>query len=246
MSIIGGRVHSLEEIHAVGKLGYPYAEISLYVPAQIEADLDHLLRLKKEYSLTYLAHFPNEGNPVDLQNLRESFVPRMRRLLELSAELGITKGTFHFWIDGRRIAPDVSDRKIELMLEMVAAAKHLGIILCLENLSETYRDFMPAFLRVPDLMMTLDIGHAQLLTPENTSFGFIDHYFNRIAHLHVHDNRGGMSVKDDLHLPLGEGIVDYPGIFTLLKEKAYTSTITMEVKPQAMIRTKDEILKYMD
>jgi sugar phosphate isomerase/epimerase len=55
-----------------------------------------------------------------------------------------------------------------------------------------------------------------------------------------------MSVKDDLHLPLGEGIVDYPGIFTLLKRKAYTSTITMEVKPPAMIKTRDEIMKYMD
>jgi sugar phosphate isomerase/epimerase len=246
VSIIGGRVHSLEEIHAVGKLGYPYAEISLYVPEQIEADLDQLLQLKKEYNITYLAHFPNEGNPVDLENLQESFVPRMRRLFELSAELEITKGTFHFWIDGRRIAPDVADKKIDLILDMVAAAKPLGIVLCLENLSETYKDFMPAFQRVPDLMMTLDIGHAQLLTKENTSFGFIDHYFSRIAHLHVHDNRGGVSVKDDLHLPLGEGIVDYPGIFTLLKEKAYTSTITMEVKPQAMIRTKEEILKYMD
>ena len=246
MSIIGGRAHNLEEIHAVGKLGYPYAEISLYVPEQIEADLDQLLQLKKEYNITYLAHFPNEGNPVDLENLQESFVPRMRRLFELSAELGITKGTFHFWIDGRRIAPDVADKKIELIVDLVAAAKPFGIVLCLENLSETYKDFMPAFQCVPDLMMTLDIGHAQLLTKENTSFGFIDHYFSRIAHLHVHDNRGGVSVKDDLHLPLGEGIVDYPGIFTLLKEKAYTSTITMEVKPQAMIRTKEEILKYMD
>jgi sugar phosphate isomerase/epimerase len=198
------------------------------------------------YGITYLAHFPNEGNPVDLENLTESFVPRMKRLFELSVELGITKGTFHFWIDGRRIISDVIDQKIELILDMVKAAQRLGIILCLENLSESCKDFEPAFQRVPDLMMTLDIGHAQLFTQENTSFGFIDHYFSRIIHLHAHDNLGGISVKDDLHLPLGEGIVDYPGIFTLLKQKAYTSTITMEVKPPAMIKTRDEILKYMD
>jgi sugar phosphate isomerase/epimerase len=246
MPIIGGRAHSVEDIHAIGKLGYPYAEISLYVPEQVETDLDQFLRLKEVYGITYLAHYPNEGDPLNLVNLRESFVPRMSRLFELSVKLGIAKGTFHFWIDGRRIAPDVVDQKIELIQNMVAVAKCLGIVLCLENLSETYKDFMPAFQRVPDLMMTLDIGHAQLLTQENTSFGFIGHYFNRIAHLHVHDNRGGKSVKDDLHLPLGEGIVDYPGIFTLLKEKAYPSTITMEVKPPAMIKTMDEILKYID
>lgn len=246
MAIIGGRAHSMEEIHAIGKLGYPYAEISLYAPEQVEADFDQLLKLKNEYAIVYLAHFPNEGNPVDLENLKESFVPRMKRLFELSVELGITKGTFHFWLDGRWIVQDVADKKIELISDMVAVAKRLGIVLCLENLSETYKDFMPAFQSVPDLMMTLDIGHAQLLTQQNTSFGFIDHCFSRIAHLHVHDNRGGKSVKDDLHLPLGEGVVDYPGIFALLKEKAYTSTITMEVKPPSMTKTRDEILKYMD
>lgn len=246
MAIIGGRAHSMEEIHAVGKLGFPYAEISLYVPEQVEVDLDQLLKLKKEYDISYLAHFPNEGNPFKLENLRDSFVPRMKRLFELSIELGITKGTFHFWIDGRQIVPAMADQKIELISDMVAAAKRLGIVLCLENLSETYKDFMPAFQRIPDLMMTLDIGHAQLLTRENTSFEFIDHYFGRIAHLHAHDNRGGMSVKDDLHLPLGEGVVDYPDIFGLLKERAYNSTITLEVKPPAMMKTKDEILKYMD
>jgi len=244
--IIGGRAHSLADIHAIGNLGYPYAEISLYVPERVETDLDQLLILKEEYGITYLAHFPNEGNPLDVANLRENFVPTMTRLFELSAKLGIEKGTFHFWIDGRRIASDVISQKIELILNMAAAAKRLGIVLCLENLSETYKDFMPAFQSIPDLMMTLDIGHAQLLTQKNTSFGFIDHYFSRIAHLHVHDNLGGTSVKDDLHLPLGEGIVDYPGIFSLLKEKTYSSTITMEVKPPAMIKTKEKILKYID
>jgi sugar phosphate isomerase/epimerase len=246
MAIIGGRAHSMEEIAAVGKLGFPYAEISLYVPEQVTADLDQLLKLKNEYGFTYLAHYPREGNPVDLANLGENFVPRMKKLFELSVELGIAKGTFHFWLDGRWIPADVVEQKIGLILDLVKAAQRLGIVLCLENLSEPYTDFGPALQRVPDLMITLDIGHAQLFTQENASFGFIDHYFSRIAHFHVHDNRGGTSVKDDLHLPLGEGIVDYRGIFTLLKQKAYASTITMEVKPPAMIKTRDEILKYLD
>ena len=105
MVVIGGRAHTIEEIHDVGKLGYPYAEISLYTPEQIENDLDQLLKLKNEYGITYLAHFPNEGNPVDVDNLRERFVPRMKRLFELAATLGIPKGTFHFWIDQRPNRP---------------------------------------------------------------------------------------------------------------------------------------------
>jgi len=245
MAIIGGRAHSMEEIHAVGELGYPHAEISLYVPDQVEAELGQLRELKNRYGLNYLAHFPNEGNPFDLEKLKKAFVPRMKRLFELAAELGITKGTFHCWIDSRWIAPDAAREKIGLIADMAAAADDLGILLCLENLSEKHHDFAAAFLRVPSLMMTLDIGHAQLLAKKNTSFGFIENCFSRIAHLHVHDNRGGTSVKDDLHLPLGEGVLDYPAILSLLKEKAYASTVTMEVKPAAMSKTRDEILKYI-
>jgi len=245
MAIIGGRAHSLEEIHAIGRLGYPYAEISINKPEQVKAEIGQLLELKRRYGINYLAHYPNEGNPVNLERLRDRFVPDMKRLFEFSAELGIEKGTFHFWLDSRWITPDAADKKIEMIMEMSKAARGMGIVLCLENLSETYGDFLRAFERVPGLMMTLDIGHAQLLAEENTSFGFIKHCFSRITHLHVHDNRGGTSVKDDLHLPLGEGIIDYKGIFTLLKENAYSSTITMEVKPSAMAGTKAEILKYI-
>ncbi|MBN1665123.1 MAG: sugar phosphate isomerase/epimerase [Deltaproteobacteria bacterium] len=246
MVVIGGRAHTIEEIHEVGRLGYPYAEISLYVPEQAQNDLDQLLRMKNEYGITYLAHFPNEGNPADLENLRERFVPRMKKLFACAAALGIRKGTFHFWIDERHIAHDAIVEKIELIMDMVQAAGRLGIVLCLENLSEPFHNFMPAFSRVPNLRMTLDIGHAQLITEKNTSFGFIDHCFDRIAHLHVHDNKGGLSVKDDLHLPLGDGIVDYPQIFALLNQRGYASTITMEVKPPAMAKTREEILKYLE
>jgi sugar phosphate isomerase/epimerase len=242
---IGGRTHSMEEIDEVGRLGYPYAEISLYDPEKVETKLEELLEVKKQYGLFYLAHYPNEGNPVDVPNLRNQFVPRMKRLFELSASVGVMKGTFHFWLDERRIVPEVVRQKIELIAEMVTSAGSLGIVLCLENLSEPYRGFLPAFEQVPDLMMTLDIGHAQLLTDENTSFGFIDNCFDRIKHIHVHDNQGGLSHKDDLHLPLGQGIVDYPRIFSLLKEKGYSSTVTMEVKPVEMAETKNEILKYL-
>jgi sugar phosphate isomerase/epimerase len=246
MVIIGGRAHSMEQIHQVGRLGYPYVEISLDDPDQLEQELDELLKAKNQYGIYFLAHYPNEGNPVDVTNLRDRFLPRMKRLFELSALLGITKGTFHFWLDERKLPPEVIFQKIELIAEMVNSAGDRRIVLCLENLSEPYSSFVQAFNHVPDLMMTLDIGHAQLLTEENTSFGFIQNCFSRIKHIHVHDNFGGSSHKDDLHLPLGAGLVDYPRIFSLLKEKGYASTMTMELKPFEMERTKNKILKYLD
>lgn len=242
---IGGRAHTFEEIHEVGKLGYPFAEISLYEPEKVEGGLEDLLEIKNRYSLFYLAHYPNEGNPVDMANLRTRFVPRMKKLFALSKTLGIDKGTFHFWLDERKIPSEVIQEKIAMISEMATSAGNLGIELCLENLSEPCRSFIPAFEQVPDLGMTLDIGHGQLLTERNTSFGFIEQCYDRIKHIHVHDNHGGMSYKDDQHLPLGRGLVNYPGIFSRLKEKGYHSTVTMEVKPLEMAGTREEILKYL-
>ena len=79
--------------------------------------------------------------------------------------------------------------------------------------------------------MTLDLGHAQLLTKENNSIELIKSYHEKIKHIHMHDNRGGDSAKDDIHLPPGRGIIDFKSIFNELKEVKYNRTITLELKP---------------
>ncbi len=245
MVTIGCRAHTIEEIHKVGKLDCPFAEINIDDPDSVEADLTVYRELMVEYDMYYLAHYPNEGNPNDIENLRQNFLPKIKRLIDLSAELDIRKGTMHFWMDKRWADSAIIDAKIEMLAELVSHAKSCGMVLCLENLSARHDSFSNYFAAIPDLRMTLDIGHGELLSKNNTSFGFMEHVFPKIAHVHVHDNLGGNSPKDDLHLALGEGKVDYPQILTILKEKGYDSTITMEVKPEEMPRTQKEIEKYI-
>ncbi len=243
--VIGGRAHNMDQIREVCSLGFPFAEISLDDPVAVERDLDELLRIRDHFGITYLAHYPNEGNPFDADVLRESFVPRIKKLLELSRELAISKATIHFWMDRRWASEDLVMRKIQLLNEMVCHADGKGVVLCIENLSERADSFMRAFDAIPNLRMTLDIGHAQLLTSRNTSFEFIRQALPRIAHVHVHDNHGGTSVKDDQHLPLGEGIIDYPAIMKDLINGGYNSTITMEVKPPDMRKTEEILNKFL-
>ncbi len=237
MISIGGRAHSLDEIRAVAELGYPFAEICLYRPEEVEREFDELKRLKEHYGITYLAHYPNEDNPLDAGVLARRFVPRLHRLLGLSRELGITKGTLHFSMDRDWIPPEVFEAKLGLLCEMLDEAHRQGVDLCLENLSEGCDSFARVFRALPRLGMTLDIGHAELLGRRNKSFDFITVLAGQIRHVHVHDNLGGNSVRDDLHLALGEGRVDYRAILGLLMEHGYDSTLTMEVKPADMPRT---------
>lgn len=245
MVIIGGRAHTLEQIDAVGKLGYPYAEIDVNDPDVIDQQFDDLLELKENYNLSYLAHYPNEGDPTNLDGLKQQFVPKMKALFTRTRKLGIEKGTMHFWMDQRRAPPELVEGKIKLLSELVDDATEKGIVLCLENLTSQHHSFAVVFEAVPDLRMTMDIGHGELLSDRNTAFGFMEHLLDKIAHVHVHDNKGGTTVKDDLHLPLGDGIVDYPGILSLLKEKGYASTLTMEVLPEDMIRTQAAVERYI-
>ncbi len=139
----------------------------------------------------------------------------------------------------------VITQKLILLSSVVTHAKKFDVILCLENLSCGHDSFERFFNTIPGLKMTMDIGHAQLLTKKNTCFGFMEHLFEKIANIHVHDNLGGSKVSDDLHLPLGEGIVDFQNIFLTLKKKGYQSTMTMEVKPAKMKKTETIIKQYI-
>ncbi len=245
MPVIGGRAHNIDQIHEVGKLGYEFAEISLLEPGEVRAQIDELMSLRDKYGIYYLAHYPNEGNPFDVNELGRSFIPKMKSLIDLTKKLGIQKGTIHFWMDKRWAKAELISAKIALLSDLVAYAADRDVVICLENLTERYDSFMTAFESIHALKMTMDIGHGELLAGRNTSFGFMEHVFSRIEHMHVHDNNGGKSVKDDLHLALGEGRIDYPAILTILKEKGYSSTITMEVRPDDMPRTKQKIDSYI-
>lgn len=247
MYTIGGRAHTIDEIVDVCRLGYPFVEINFNDPDKIESQMATLLEIKQKYSVTFLAHFPNEGNPSDLEQLEKVFIPKIKRLVELCPKLGIRKGTIHFWMDQRMdwSTDQIISAKISMLSTMAEYATEYGVTLCLENLSCKYDSFAFFFSEIPLLRMTMDIGHGQLLTTENTAFGFMAHVFDKIDHIHVHDNLGGDKVTDDLHLPLGQGIIDYPRIFTTLKDKAYASTISMEVSPDKMKHTEALINKYL-
>ena len=48
----------------------------------------------------------------------------------------------------------------------------------------------------------------------------------------MHDNRGGRSHLDDVHLPPGEGIIEFDSIFRKLRRIGYTGRVTLELKTE--------------
>jgi sugar phosphate isomerase/epimerase len=229
---IGGRAHSLKDVRQIAEAGLSFAEISIVNPAAFCRDeLDELRHIRDRYGLYYLVHGPEEGDAWNPQALRMHLLPCIRSVVDCTRALGAHLVTIHFWLDARFIDQVIIEKKVPLLQEMAGYASGRGLQLCLENLSEQPDDLIPVFDAIDSLGMTLDIGHAQLLAVVNQSHGFVRRCRDRIRHVHVHDNRGGDHPSDDLHLPLGEGTIDFAAILGDLKQYGYDHTITLEVAP---------------
>ncbi|MFH1242044.1 MAG: sugar phosphate isomerase/epimerase [Pseudomonadota bacterium] len=229
---LGGTARSLEDVECLKQLGLQFAEIPVTDPERFVELKEGLQEAKKGLGFYYLCHGPREGDPNDMEGLERVYLPKLMHILSIMPELDMRLLTVHFWLDPRFVLPDLIAYKIGLLGRLIERAKEMEIMVCLENLSETASHLSRAFRALPLLNVTLDLGHAQLLGRENTSLGFLDRYPERIKHVHIHDNRGGNSVSDDLHLPVGEGMIDFEGIFRRLEQIGYQRTITLELKPK--------------
>jgi sugar phosphate isomerase/epimerase len=228
---LGGTAKSLEDVKKIHDLGLEFAEIPIRDPGEFSGRVGGYLRLKTKLGISYLCHGPLEGDPNDTFSLENVYLPKIMAILPLMESLQMPLLTIHLWLDPRFVKKDVIVLKISMLGRILEKTRQTGITLCIENLSENADDFMVPFAELPELFMTLDLGHAQLLSEKNTSFGLIEQFSERIKHLHVHDNRGGHSQADDLHLPPGEGIIDFEAILGELWKKGYTGTMTFELQP---------------
>jgi sugar phosphate isomerase/epimerase len=244
--LFGGQVRSLEDIDFLEDLGFDLGEVSLKDPDTCRYWLDSGVKNQVNRKLLLVAHAPREGPPNDVDNLWNSCVPAVRETVLTCSSMGIGFLTIHLWIDPRFVKPEVLEQKTSALANIVAYAMEQGVRIGLENLSEKAEDFERVLQSVPRLGITLDVGHGQLLTRVNRSFGIIERLASSIWHVHLHDNRGGTGVKDDLHLPLGLGIVDFPGILEALIKKGYQGSVTFELERKHLQESRKTVRRIID
>ncbi|MBW2063014.1 MAG: sugar phosphate isomerase/epimerase [Deltaproteobacteria bacterium] len=237
------RTHNLDDIETILAQGFKVLEITLPCSGGLEEE--HAWReLAKQRDLSLLAHGPNEGNPRDLTHLTDKHLPRLRQTLEEASRLDVAILTIHFNVDSRWIPPETIQGKIDLLNQIVGWGVELGVHVNLENLSEGAADLEKALLKVPHLDLTLDVGHAMLTHRTSTAPEIIRRLPDRISHLHLHDNHGGKSYRDDEHLIPGEGKVAFTELFRLLKQKGYNQTATLEVAPHEMALARKRVTEF--
>jgi len=230
--IIGGQIRSFEDIGFIEALGLELGEVSLWEKSTrsywIESGVSNHSGLK----LVMKGHGPQEGLPNDPSNLWGRYLPALKESVDTCAVLAIDYLTIHLWMDARFVQPEILKEKIDILRALVSYGKDRGVRIGLENLSESADDLEPVIRSVPNLAITLDLGHGQLLTERNTSFDIIERLMGSIAHLHLHDNHGGSGVNDDEHLPVGDGNVEFSAILAALVSHGYDGSMVLEVRKE--------------
>jgi len=242
---LGGTARSPEDVTSLYDLGLQFAEIPINHPSKFAPLVPIYQGLQTSLGIYYLCHGPKEGDPNDVKAIEKTYLPKVLDLFPIMQSLSMQILTIHLWLDRRFVRKESLESKGEILKSIVDKADEYQVTVCIENLSEEATDLEPVFREIPSLMMTLDLGHGELLCEKNRSLGFIERHPDRIKHVHIHDNRGGSSHTDDLHLPPGEGVIDFKTLFAALRRIHYDRTVTLELKPQEIRKCLGHVLELV-
>jgi len=228
------------EIKALAALGFDYLELCLdpphCVPEVLRPKLAEIRSVLDDEGLRLpVVHLPTFVWLADVYpSIREASVAEVFKTLDLAAQLGVKKAVLHpGYLTGMiNFTPEIGKQyAAESLSRILGKSAGLGIRVCLENMfpraGHMYRpeEFAEVLDRNPGLMMTLDLGHANIRAPKNQAAAFVKIAHGRIGHVHIGDNSG----QEDEHLPVGAGSVDVAGGLAVIKASGYDETMTLEV-----------------
>jgi len=232
-------VDILKEIKAAARLGFDYVEIGLEWP---EGTVEYLLRKKdrildllrkhKIFAVGHTAWWIDFSSPY--QAVRKAWIIESKRKIDIAKELGIKKTNFHAF--SSRSLHNFPENYVKTLLnncvlslrEIVKYGKKFGMITMLENCPKgitDFEDFKYIIDNVPGLKVNFDVAHAFVCSGMKDVKKYIKNFSSKIEHVHLSDNHG----KEDEHLPIGKGDINFKKVVKMLKHINYDKTITLEV-----------------
>lgn len=230
----------LQELQAIAELGFDYLELTMDPPqahyTTIGEQRDLLRKSLDERAMGLVCHLPTFLYTADLtESLRQASVKEMLSSLEVAASLQPLKVVLHpsYLVGlGVFVVDRVREYGLTSLRTIVEKADRLGLCLCLENMFPRSNlfvepsDFAEVLRIFPTLKLTLDTGHANIgAKGDKRNLDFLESLSARIAHVHASDNFG----KEDNHLPIGAGTVDFQKIVKGLINIGYDQTVTFEI-----------------
>ena len=223
-----------KEIHRIAEDGFDFIDLTLEPPAAWEVDGKEIRRLIDDLGLGVVGHtawYLPIASP--FRELRKTAHDLYRKGLDQFADAGVELVNIHPDQKVPLTSPEqMRKANADAIGELQASASSRGIRLMVENLDRNFSgvDDLRAILEaVPEAGFHLDVGHANLrlgLREHNRTESLLEAFGDRLAHVHLSDNRGG---DQDLHLPLGAGTINWKEAAKRVKGAGYDGTVTLEV-----------------
>lgn len=182
---------------------------------------DHREDIRDALSTTQFSvqvHAPlNDINTASVNpRMRDAALKELERCLELSSMIGSELVTIHpgFYSPLGRYWKDTKETSIKTLTKVRNKAEEYGLTVAIENMPELEMTMCKTpeetnlFLEKTGMEFCLDVGHSY--TTQNLG-EFLK--FDQV-NVHLHDNLG----ESDLHLPLGEGEIDFHQLLKFLKD----------------------------
>jgi sugar phosphate isomerase/epimerase len=229
----------LQEIEVLGALGFDYLEITMDAPfahhTLIREQKEAILTALNRHGMALTCHLPTFVSTADLtDSLREASIQETLASMRCAADLQPLKVVVHPSIIrglGAMLRDLADEHARTTLARLVKEAERLNLTICLENMMPNSQslvrpeDFDDILHTYSSIQMTLDIGHAHINGRMQRILAFIDRFGDRIGHIHASDNFG----RNDDHLPIGAGAIDFPAVVKALRNIGYDDTITLEV-----------------
>jgi len=215
---------SIERIEATAER-FDFVELSVDSGEDIEeAQLRSAL---KAVDADLCVHLPYEqvvATPVS--EINDAIVEYQSRLLRWAGTLGATKATLH----GTAHNPynvDLRPVFAEQLEAISAAGAEAGVEVVVENVGHQKQGLQLSVLgdltRETETPVCFDVGHAYMEDGNDGIKRFLRGYGDLVSHLHVHDARS----RDDTHIPIGAGEIDYSILTDQLD--GFGGTVAVEV-----------------
>jgi sugar phosphate isomerase/epimerase len=220
----------LEEARWAADHGFDFLDLTIEGP---KAGLDRIdpkaiRQLLDQAGMGVVGHtawFLPFGSPVE--RVRRAAVEEVAAALPAFAQVGVRLVNVHI---AKGVSAFGHDSAIRMngasFAELAERAEPHGIQIMVEHVPDrsTSIDDIRAILDHDSrLGFHLDVGHANI--GGDRLDGLLKAFADRLCHVHLSDNRG----REDDHMPLGAGRIDWPRAIRLIKGTGYDATITLEV-----------------
>jgi sugar phosphate isomerase/epimerase len=193
-----------------------------------------LKNIGESYGLKYSVHAPfadiNIASPS--KPMLNAMLKRLKKSIICANDLNASVWVFHPGLKTgiSMFYPNMDWlQNIETAQSLFKIANDYDVKIAIENVPEPYpflmksvEDFKEFYDKIDeDIGLVLDIGHANINGQIEL---FLKTFADKIVHVHAHDNDG----RNDQHLGIGYGNIDWTNIANSLKRTSFNKTVIIE------------------